>query len=298
MQEIKGLIFDIQRLSLHDGPGIRTTVFLKGCPLRCLWCHNPESRSSTPQIAFYKTKCIGCGRCIQACTNDAIVQNEQRIDRAKCKACGGCAEACPSEALQLIGRVANVAEVLKTVMRDEPFYSSSGGGVTLSGGEPLHQFEFSHALLKAFKENGLHTAVETCGHGPWTKLRELAELTDLFLYDIKVIDPEKHKKLCGVDNAVPLENARRLAELDIEVIYRTPIVPGLNDSGDDLRLLGEFILSLPSERKLALMPYHGIGSGKYEALAMEYPLADIESPEHLDQQSAVLAGMGVQLVVD
>ena len=296
MEETTGLIFDIQRFSLHDGPGIRTTVFLKGCPLRCLWCHNPESRSSSPEIAFYKAKCIGCGRCAEACPNDSLLSGDERIDRVKCRVCGECVQVCPSEALQMVGRVATVSEILSTAMRDKPFYEKSGGGVTLSGGEPLQQYEFSRALLEACRDHGLHTVVETCGLDSWERVAGLASPTDLFLYDIKVVDSKKHEKLCKADNSIILENARRLAAEGTEMIFRTPIVPGLNDASDDLRLLGEFILSLPGGQKLELMPYHRIGSGKYEALGMRYPLADTESPDNLDEQKAVLAGIGVRLI--
>lgn len=297
MKETKGLISDIQRFSLHDGPAIRTTVFLKGCPLTCLWCHNPESRSGRPEIAFYKAKCIACGRCAKACSNNSLIPGDERIDRVKCRVCGECVQLCPSEALQIVGRYATVSEVLGVVARDEPFYDKSGGGVTLSGGEPFFQYEFSYSLLKAFKDYGLHTAVETCGFSSWKKVAGLAQLTDFFLYDIKVVDASKHKELCNVDNSVILDNARKLAAGGVEIIYRTPIIPGLNDDPDDLRGLGEFILSLPGKQKLELMPYHRIGSGKYEALGVQYPLADIEAPDNLDEQKAALTSMGVELVV-
>jgi len=296
MEETKGLIFDIQRFSLHDGPGIRTTVFLKGCPLACLWCHNPESRSSAPEIAFYKAKCIGCGRCADACRHDALLPSDDRIDRSKCRVCGKCAGVCPSEALRMVGRVATVSEILDTAMRDAAFYERSGGGVTLSGGEPLQQYEFSLALLKACRERGLHTVVDTCGLGPWEQVAGLASLADLFLYDIKVVDSAKHERLCKADNSIILDNARRLAAEGMEIIFRTPIMPGLNDAPDDLRLLGEFILSLPGEQKLELLPYHRIGRGKYEALGMRYPLDDASAPDDLDAQKAVLAAMGVRLI--
>jgi pyruvate formate lyase activating enzyme len=295
-EETSGLIFDIQRFSIHDGPGIRTTVFLKGCPLSCQWCHNPESRLGHPQLAFYKTKCIGCGRCFGECVNGAIIEGDGRVDRTKCLVCGACANVCPAEALQMIGRVATVSEVVAVVMRDQPFYKTSGGGATISGGEPLYQYEFSLALLAAFKENGLHTALETCGLGPWERVAAFAELTDLFLYDMKSVNPEKHKKYCGVDNAVILANARALATSGADIIFRTPVVPGLNDTADDLRLLGEFIKSLPGGQKLELMPYHRIGSGKYEALGMDYPIPDVPAPENLDEQEAFLSEMGIQLV--
>ncbi|MCC6444029.1 MAG: glycyl-radical enzyme activating protein [Armatimonadetes bacterium] len=296
LRRTEGWIFDIQRFSIHDGPGIRTTVFLKGCPLCCLWCHNPESRSSQRQLAFYKTKCIVCGHCAAACPNGAILSGDERVDWEKCRVCGGCAEDCPAEALQIIGRKASVAEVVDVVLRDLPFYKTSSGGVTLSGGEPLFQYDYSLSLLRAFKEEGLHTAVETCGLTSRDRLAGILERTDLFLYDIKAVDPAKHRKLCGADNAAILDNARFLDAQGADVLFRTPIIPGHNDSPEDICLLGEFVLSLSFPHRLELMPYHAIGSGKYEALGMLYPLPDVRPPESLEAYREILSGMGVQLV--
>ena len=257
----------------------------------------PQSRVpiGASQIAFYKTKCIGCGRCAKACPNDAIMTGDERLDRQRCRICGACAGTCPSEALKMIGRTATVSEILAVVMRDDPFYRTSGGGVTLSGGEPLYQYEFSVALLRAFKDNALHTAVETSGYSPWEKLAGFALHTDLFLYDIKVVDAQKHGRLCHADNTVILANARKLVETGAHVIFRTPIVPGMNDTRDDLRLLAEFILSLHGEQEIELMPYHSIGSGKYDALGMLYPLPDVDVPDSLEAQKARLLSLGVKL---
>jgi len=293
-----GMVFDIQRFSLHDGPGIRTTVFLKGCPLRCMWCHNPESGAARPQLAYYASRCIHCGSCLKACPYGAITLDEARVLRDRCQSCGRCARVCPAEALEMVGKRQTVEEVLAVVLRDEPFYRTSGGGITLSGGEPLFQPEFSVALLMAAKESGLHTAIETCALAPWPKLEAMLPLTDLFMVDIKAVSPAKHRKLCRADNALILENVRRLSEAGVNLLLRAPIVPGLNDSAQDIRKLGEFVASLPGPPPLELMPYHGIGSGKYTALGMDYPLRDVKAPENLDAIRERLESLGARVVLE
>ncbi len=288
-----GQIFDIQRFCTHDGPGIRTTVFYQGCPLRCEWCHNPESRQSKPVLAFYATKCIHCGRCFEVCPNNALTTTEQHIDRKLCRVCGKCAEACPTEALQLIGRSATVEEIVATVLRDEPFYSTSGGGCTLSGGEPFFQPEFTMELLAALKQNNISTAIETCGAVAWDRIERALPLVDLFLYDCKILDQDKHKQYCKADNALILDNARKIADLGKPITLRTPIIPTINDTPEDIKQLGEFMQSLPPHVTLELMPYHAIGSGKYIAIGLPEPLPGVPSPENIDYVIAQLAEMGV-----
>ncbi|HSV75267.1 MAG TPA: glycyl-radical enzyme activating protein [Chthonomonadales bacterium] len=293
-----GLVFDIQRFSLHDGPGIRTTVFLKGCPLRCAWCHNPESGAAMPQLAYYAARCIHCGSCLNACPNGAITTDEARVLRVRCQSCGCCARVCPSEALETVGKRQTVEEVLAVVLRDEPFYRTSGGGMTLSGGEPLFQPGFSLALLRAAREHGLHTAIETCALAPWPEIEALLPFTNLLMVDIKVVSAAKHRRLCRADNALILRNVRRLCETGAAILLRAPIVPGLNDTAQDIRKLGDLVLSLTGPPPLELMPYHGIGSGKYAALGMDYPLRALRSPENLGTICERLEGMGVRVVRD
>jgi pyruvate formate lyase activating enzyme len=291
-----GTLFDVKRFCIDDGPGIRTTVFLKGCPLRCLWCHNPEGISAAPQLAHYPSKCIACGRCRAACPGGAIsASGDVVVDRSACRICGSCAETCPSGALQTVGRRESVDCVMATVRRDAPFFRTSGGGVTLSGGEPLLQWEFALALLRASRAEALHTAVETSGLGLWPHIEALLPYTDLFLFDLKAVDPDKHRRLCGADNASILSNARALSGTGAQVLFRAPIVPGLNDDPADIDALADLLLSLPGRHSMELLPYHPIGSGKYAALGLEYALAHVRPPDSLERIARVLSGAGISL---
>lgn len=282
---MKGIVFDIQRMSVHDGPGIRTTVFLKGCPLRCLWCHNPESKHRRPELAFYENLCIGCGDCLEACPNrcHTLVDGEHRIDRTACVQCGACERVCTG-ALKIVGRESTVQEVMREVMKDVRFYKTSGGGMTVSGGEPLMQADFAIALLRAAKEEGLHTCVETAGHVQKEALMEAAPLVDLFLFDVKETDPERHREYTGVDNRRILENLFALDAAGRPLIMRCPIIPGLNDRDEHLKSVAELANRLNHVQAIHIEPYNSFGEGKSRSIGVDYALHGIEMPE--DEQTA------------
>lgn len=286
----KALIFDIQRYSLHDGPGIRTILFLKGCPLKCLWCCNPESQSDKIQVEFYKDNCTGCGRCKQVCEQGAILtgENTYRIDRNKCIDCGKCVQACLNNALRTIGRWISVDEAVEQVKNDERYFRKSGGGLTLSGGEPLIWRNFCEEVLHRCYDLNINTAIETTGCVPRENLEAVIEYTDLFLYDIKSIDEERHIKLTDVSNKIIIDNIKYLRSKGKEVIMRIPLIPGCNFFKEEL----EQMMMLADEtgiREVNIMPYHNLGEIKYERLAMNYDLKGVDSlkfADNLDEQIA------------
>lgn len=276
----KGKIFNIQRFSIHDGPGIRTIVFMKGCPLRCLWCSNPESQKLNDEIICIKSFCRKCRRCELACKRKAIAVKEDEIviNRKICNNCGECIQICPNKALKKIGKEYTVEEVINEVKKDRAFYSRSGGGITFSGGEPFFQPSFLLSLLNECHSNGFHTCVETSGYQRWEIIRELLEEIDLVLYDIKEIDTQKHIKFTGVDNKLIMENAKKIANCGVPLVIRIPIIPNLNADLDSIFRFGQFIKELKNIKEIVLVPYHKYGVYKYESLGRNYFLKGIDPP--------------------
>jgi pyruvate formate lyase activating enzyme len=288
---IADVVFNIQRFSLHDGPGIRTTVFLKGCSMRCFWCHNPEGQYPEPELRYDAERCIACGQCVISCPNHAHEMRDglHVFLRERCQLNGACVETCFSRALQMEGRSMTVGQVIDDILADKAFYLSSGGGVTLSGGEPALSKDFALEILQQCKKHRLHTAVETCGEVPWSSLEALLPYTDLIMMDIKHLDASRHQFATGQSNERILSNARSLAASRIPVIFRTPIVPSVNDSEADIRMIAGFVRELVAVRSLAhqngageiryeLLAFHKLAAGKYQSLGLDYKARELEPP--------------------
>lgn len=290
-EETRGKVFDILKYAVHDGPGIRNTVFLKGCPLSCWWCHNPESQSIEKQVLVYPNKCIMCDECFKVCKVNALkrIDGKMSIDRKLCVRCGDCADVCFPEALVLDTDIMTVKEVIEEVIKDEDFYERSKGGVTVSGGEPFVQFDFLIELLKGLKSKSLHTVVDTSGYTKIENLLEASKYTDLFLYDFKMLNNQKHKEYIGVDNSIILENLKELLKNGSKVYLRIPVIPNVNLNDIELNNMKDFILDLPNKENILqinLLPYHKLGEAKYERLNEGYKMDGFDEPSNEDMQKA------------
>ncbi|MBR2466911.1 MAG: glycyl-radical enzyme activating protein [Clostridia bacterium] len=270
---MKATIFDIERNSYVDGPGIRTTVFFKGCNLRCAWCHNPESQSGFSQMLFYKDKCTGCGKCKEKCPNNL----------ESCELCGRCALYCPHDAREICGREYTVDEVMREILKDQSYYETSGGGVTFSGGECMLQIDFLEEILKECKSHGIHTAVDTAGHVPFEYFEKIIPYTDLFLYDVKSLDNEKHKEYTGATNELILANLEMLLKSGKAVWVRIPIIPNVNDTEEEMKKIKSFLCSYGYPPKVELLPYHAMGEHKYAALGKKAHAFSVPGKEKISR---------------
>ena len=300
-----GIVFDIKRFATDDGPGIRTLVFLKGCPLRCVWCANPESQRAEPEIMYLRLLCAGCGRCIEACPTGAIHIDDVyglAIDCEACVTCGSCIDACVYGARKLVGRTMTVGDVMSIIRRDRRFYDNSGGGVTISGGEPLSQCGFAREIAQACRVEGIHTAIETCGAVPWDCIESVLPHLDLLFYDVKHIDANRHLELTGATNESILANLSNVIDSFAhgETIVRIPYVPGCNDADSELEAICNHVGRLGRVERIEIMPYHRFGISKYDGLGRDYALRDLSpvNTQDLVRLTTLLSSCGVEVRID
>jgi pyruvate formate lyase activating enzyme len=300
MHSESGIVFDVKHFAVHDGPGIRTTVFLKGCPLRCLWCHSPESQSPRTEVAYYPNLCIGCGACVEACPHGAQTLGTPKIIRERCQGVGRCAEVCYAGATIMYGEEATVDDVLEEVNKDRLLYETSGGGVTVSGGEPAMQPGFASALLCAFKERGYHTALDTSGYTEGSAFERVLVDADLVLYDLKHMDSFIHEEITGVPNGLILTNLEKAAGSGKTLVVRVPVIPGYNDSPENITAMADYLGGLKGVESVELLPYHNLGAPKYLALGRDYPLEGLRTPEpeELKGLGSLLEAEGLRVVIE
>ena len=296
-----GIIFDIKRYAIHDGPGIRTTVFFKGCPLTCPWCHNPEGIDRSPRVVYRKNACIGCRECMEACPEKALSGGPDRIitNEALCNHCGACVDACPAAARERVGKIETVASLMDVIRKDVPFFDTSGGGVTFSGGEPLMQADFLLEMLAACGREDIHRALDTTGYTDPDTMKRVARLVDLFLFDLKFMDAKKHRHYTGVSNEQILKNLETLAGLVKEIILRIPLIPGINDDEDNISKTAVFLDHLPQIKTVHILPYHDFQKSKYDKFSMNYKARDVKpsSPERVEAIRKQLADNGLSVEV-
>lgn len=274
-----GNILSIERGSLHDGPGLRTTVFLKGCPLSCLWCHNPESQSLKPELYYFDEKCVHCGMCVTICPNHRVDETQHTINRKDCKACGKCVEVCLQSALEIKGSEMSAQDIIDIALKDARYYKHSGGGLTISGGEPLAQPDFTTELLRLSKENGLHTCLETSGYASTDRLLSVMPYVDLFLYDFKESGEDEHKTFTGISRGLIMDNLFAIDKAGAKIVLRCPVIPAYNDRDEHFAAIAATANALHNIVEVNIMPYHPMGASKAARIGREYPLADIGFPK-------------------